>query len=411
MSESNNDAPASEAQPAGNKRKRVLSIIALAFVSVGLLWAIYHFAYGRYHVTTDNAYVGGNMVEITPQVGGTVTRITVDDNDYVKAGQVLVELDTSDSDIALAQADAELARTVREVRTMFANTEGFRAQVAARQADLSAARSAYERARTEYERRADLKDTGAVGGEELANARLQMESAAAQVKAAEQAVAAAREQLSANRAQIEGTDVSSHPRVQAAAANVRAAYLQRERQKIVSPISGYVARRSVQLGQRLQAGTPLMAVIALNDVWVDANYKEVEIEGVHIGQPVTLESDLYGGSVEYHGTVEGIGSGTGSAFSLLPAQNATGNWIKVVQRVPVRIKLNPDELQKHPLRIGLSMKVNIDSHDQSGPRLAAVPRENPAYQTQVYDRESASADQHVAQIINANLGESRVAKG
>lgn len=408
MSETTNTVPA-ETQP-GSKRKRVLSIIALAFASVGLLWAIYHFAYGRYHVTTENAYVGGNMVEITPQVGGTVTRIAVDENDYVQAGEVLVELDTSDTDIALAQADAELARTVREVRMLFANTEGIRAQMAAREADLGASRAAYERARTEYERRADLKDTGAVGGEELANARLQMEAAAAQVKASEQAVAAAREQLSANRAQIEGTDVANHPRVQAAAANVRAAYLQRERQKIVSPIAGYVARRSVQLGQRLQAGTPLMAVIALDEVWVDANYKEVEIEDVHIGQPATLESDLYGGSVEYHGTVEGIGSGTGSAFSLLPAQNATGNWIKVVQRVPVRIKLNGDELQKHPLRLGLSMHVNIDSHDRSGPRLANVSRTTPAYATQVYERENANADEHVAQIITANLGDSRVAR-
>jgi membrane fusion protein (multidrug efflux system) len=409
VSEPNNNAQAPEAAPTG-KRKRVLSIIAIAFASVGLLWAVYHFAYGRYHVTTDNAYVGGNMVEITPQVGGTVTRIAVDENDYVQAGQVLVELDTSDTEIALAQADAELARAVREVRTFYANTEGIRAQVAAREADVNASRAAYERARTEYERRADLKDTGAVGGEELANARLQMEAAAAQVKAAQQAVSAIREQLNANRAQIEGTDVADHPRVQAAAANARSAFLQRERHKIVSPIAGYVARRSVQLGQRLQAGTPLMAVIALNQAWVDANYKEVEIEGVHIGQPVELESDLYGGSVEYHGTVEGIGSGTGSAFSLLPAQNATGNWIKVVQRVPVRIRLNPDELQKHPLRIGLSMHVNIDSHDRSGPRLAAVPRTTPAYQTLVYERGSPKADQHVAQIINANLGDSKVAR-
>ena len=410
MSEPNNNAPAPETPPTGGKRKRVLLIIAVAFASVGLLWAIYHFGYGRYHVTTDNAYVGGNMVEVTPQVGGTVTRIAVDENDYVQAGQVLVELDTSDTDIALARADAELASTVRQVRMLFSNTEGIRAQMEAREADLNVSRAAYERARKEYERRADLKDTGAVGGEELANARLQMDAAEAQVKAAEQGVAAAREQLSSNRAQIEGTDVANHPQVRAAAASVRSAYLQRERQKIVSPIAGYVARRSVQLGQRLQAGTPLMAVIALDQVWVDANFKEVQIEGVHIGQPVELESDLYGGSVEYHGTVEGIGSGTGSAFSLLPAQNATGNWIKVVQRVPVRIKLNADELKKHPLRIGLSMDVNIDNHDRSGPRLAAVPRTTPAYQTQVYERESASADQHVAQIIDANLGNSQVAK-
>jgi membrane fusion protein (multidrug efflux system) len=401
-------APVAAAKPAEKAgSKKPLIILATLFITVGIVYAVYHLLIGQYHVTTDNAYVGGNLVQITPQVPGTVTQIAADDTDLVQAGQLLVKLDSADSQVALAQAEADLASAVRGVRTRFSNSAGLDAQVAARQADVARAQSALAQALTEYGRRADLKDSGAVSGEELSNAKTAVASMRAQLAAAQSAVVSSREQLSAGRVQIEDTTVDNHPDVLKAAAAVRAAYLNNGRNGLIAPVSGYVAKRSAQLGARIQAGTPLMAIVPLDNLWVDANFKEAQLAGVRIGQPATLSADFYGSKVEYHGTVTGIGSGTGGAFALLPAQNATGNWIKVVQRLPVRIALDAKELKDHPLRIGLSMEVDVDIHDQSGGQLATAARTQPAYNTQVYADLASKADARIAEIINANAGAAR----
>jgi membrane fusion protein (multidrug efflux system) len=317
-------APAVQIPAPMSKRKRRIALGGLAAVVVLALSG--YFAWwmlaGRYAITTDDAYVGGNLVQLTPQVGGTVVAIHADDTDLVRAGQTVVELDRADAQVALDQAEAMLAKTVRDVRGLYASSDQLRASVDVRESEL-------RRARADLERRRSLASTGAVSGEELEHAK-------SAVASAEAALAAAREQWQANVAQTSGTDVASHPLVKQAAARVREAYLAWSRAGIVAPVSGYVAKRSVQVGQRLQPGTPLLAIVALDHLWVDANFKENQLRDLRIGQPVALEADVYGGRVEYHGRVVGLAAGTGAVFSLLPAQNATGNWIKVVQRVPVR---------------------------------------------------------------------------
>src|SRR6185437_11757215 len=259
------------------------------------------------------------------------------------------------------------------------------------QADVAARETAVAQARADYERRKGLAKTGAISAEELAHAREALTEA-------ENGLAAVKGQLATTSALVENTQVASHPEVQAAAAKLHAAYLNMQRTTLVAPVSGHVAQRSVQVGQRVQPGTPLMAVVPLSQVWVDANFKETQLTDMRIGQPVTLTSDLYGGGVTYHGHVEGMGVGTGSAFSLLPAQNATGNWIKIVQRLPVRIELDGKELQQHPLRIGLSMDVTVDLHNQNGAILSQTMPSKPVLSTDVYERSSKQADALIAKI-------------
>jgi len=270
-----------------------------------------------------------------------------------------VRLDPADARVALDQAEAQLAQAVREVRSTFANNATLESQVALRQAEAARLLADVKRAEDDLARRRPLVATGAVGREEFAHAEAQLAAAKSAHAAAQSAVAAAREQLASNRSLTEGTSVEHHPSVERAAGRVREAYLALRRVDLPAPVDGQVARRSVQLGQRVQAGAPLMALVPLDQLWVDANFKEVQLRKLRLGQPATLVADVYGKKVEYHGTVEGLGAGTGAAFALLPAQNATGNWIKVVQRVPVRVALNPDELKAHPLRLGLSMKAVI----------------------------------------------------
>ncbi|HBO0194928.1 TPA: efflux RND transporter periplasmic adaptor subunit [Pseudomonas aeruginosa] len=319
--------------PAGNpKRKRWLLILLAVIVLATLASVAWEFFYGRWHEDTDDAYINGNVVQITPQIVGTVVSIGADDGDLVRKGQELVRFDPSDADIALQRAEANLAHTVRQVRGLFSNVDGYRALV-------------------------------------------------------------------------DDTQITSHPDVKAAAAQLRQAYLDDARSTIVAPVTGYVAKRSVQVGQRVQPGTALMAVVPLDQIWIDANFKETQLKHMRIGQPVEIRSDLYGSDVRYSGTVDSLGVGTGSAFSLLPAQNATGNWIKIVQRVPVRIHIDPQELQKHPLRIGLSMDVKVDLHDQSGPALAQQPPREALFSTDVYQQQLASADKLIERLIEANLAE------
>ncbi|MBW8779848.1 MAG: HlyD family efflux transporter periplasmic adaptor subunit, partial [Burkholderiales bacterium] len=339
--------------PAGNpKRRTALTAIAVAVLVIGGGYGIYYWMTGRHSESTDNAYVQANVVQITAQAGGTVTAINADDTDFVKAGQVLVKLDPADARVALDQAEAALAQTVRQTRILFANNSTLQAQIDARAADAARAKADLDKAQDDVNRRQPLVQSGAVGKEEFSHATDTLASAKSAYTAAKSALDAAREQLASNQTQTEGTSVAEHPEVQRAAAKVREAWLAVQRAEVPAPVSGTVARRSVQVGQRVQAGVPLMSVVTLDNPWVDANFKEGQLERLRIGQPATLEADVYGKHVVFHGKVEGLGAGTGAAFSLLPAQNATGNWIKVVQRVPVRIALDPKEVAQNPLRVG-----------------------------------------------------------
>jgi membrane fusion protein (multidrug efflux system) len=355
---------------------------------------------------TDNAYVQGNVIQITPQIGGTVMAINADDTDFVKAGQPLVQLDPADAKVALEQAEAALAQAVRQVRTLYANNGSLAAQVTLRQADIVKAQSDIAKAQDDLQRRRALSGNGAVSKEELNHAETALDNAKSQLAAAQAGVVAAREALASNQSLTEGTSVAQHPSVQAAAAKVREAYLATQRVAMPAPVDGYVAKRTVQLGQRVAAGTPMMSIVPLNQLWVDANFKEVQLRNIRIDQPVKLTADVYGKKVEYTGKVAGLGVGTGSAFALLPAQNATGNWIKVVQRVPVRIALDPEQLKANPLRIGLSMDAEIDISQKGGKMLADAPRATAISQTQVYSKLDHGADAEVDRIVAANLGRS-----
>jgi membrane fusion protein (multidrug efflux system) len=297
--------------------------------------------------------VAGDLVNVTSQVNGTVVSIGADETDLVEAGQELVRLDNTDAEVALRDSEARLARAVRQTRTVFANRDQLEAVVAQRRADLNKAQS-------DLDRRKDLAATGAVSAEELSHTRDAL-------SAAGDGLVAAEKNLAASVALTGQTGVSDNPDVQAAATEVERAYLALRRTSIRAPVSGYVAKRAVQLGERVApGGQPLLSIVPLERLRVEANFKEVQLNQMRIGQPVRVFADLYGGHVEYHGTIAGLGMGTGAAFALLPAQNATGNWIKVVQRVPVRITLDPKELAQHPLRVGLSTKVEVDVRDVSG---------------------------------------------
>jgi len=374
----------------GNPRKRKMMLLVLAVV-VALagagVWA-YHEFIGRWNESTDDAYVNGNVVEITPLVTGTVVSIGADDGDLVHEGQVLVNFDPNDAEVGLQSAQAKLARTVRQVRGLYSNVDGMKAQVNAQQAEV-------QKAQDNYNRRKNLAAGGAISQEELSHARDDLTSA-------QNALANARQQLKTTSALVDDTVVSSHPDVMAAAAELRQAYLNNARSTLIAPVTGYVAKRTVQLGQRVQPGAALMAVIPLDQLWIDANFKETQLRDMRIGQPVDIESDIYGSDVKFSGTVDSLGAGTGSAFALLPAQNATGNWIKIVQRVPVRIHINAEELAKHPLRVGLSTNVEVNLHDQSGPVLAQQPPQKASFSTSVYDRQLSEADAMITQLIHDN---------
>jgi len=372
----------------GRARRRYLGLAIGAFLLAGAGAAAHWALVSRHYESTDDAYVNGNVVQITPQVSGTVVEIGADDTQFVHAGQTLVRLDPADAKVALDQAQAQLARTVREVRNLFATSAELRAQMQVRATALSGAQQ-------DLARRERLGRDGVISGEELQHSRDALRSAQAGLIAAQQ-------ELAANQARVDHTSLENHPDVRTAAAAVRSAYLAYTRTLLPSPVSGLVARRNVQLGERVSPGTALMAVVPLDQVWVDANFKEPQLEPMRLGQPVTLVSDVYGRSAVYHGRVIGFGAGTGAAFALLPAQNATGNWIKIVQRVPVRVALDSRELAAHPLQIGLSMKVEVDVRDRSGARLAQGAPATPAYATDVFASEGARADETVRSIIAAN---------
>ena len=394
---------ADQAVKPNTRRKTVLTVLSLALLlGLGSYLAYQTLVASRYE-KTDNAYVNADIVQITPLLGGTVRAIHADDTDFIKAGQLLVNLDPADAKLALDQAQNQLAQTVREVNGLYANNAGLQAQIRLREADIQRASSELARLQADVQRRLPLLASGAVGREEYEHAVSQVSSAQSSLSATQAARQAAQESLAANQLLTDGTSIAEHPAVQRAAARMREASLALQRMSLQSPVDGWVARRSVQLGQRVAAGAPLMAVVGLQKPWVDANFKEGQVARLRIGQSVKLDADVYGSKVEFNGRVIGLSAGTGAAFALLPAQNATGNWIKVVQRVPVRISLDPAQVAQHPLRVGLSMNASIDVQDQSGQALVTQPRQTPATQTLVNDFADSAAEAEVARIIKANL--------
>ena len=383
-------ADAATQTPRNKRRGFLLRLLLAVVVIAGIAWALWYFLDGRWYEGTDDAYVGGNVVQLTPQIPGTVVTIGADDGDLVKQGDVLVKLDQSNADVALAEAKANLAATVRKVRGLYSSVNGQQALVAQQQ-------TAVAKAKADYDRRVGLARSGAISAEELSHARDEL-------TAAQSALVTAQQQYQTSKVLVDDTVVASHPDVQAAAAKFRASYLDDERTTLVAPVTGYVAMRSVQLGQRVAPGTPLMAVVPLHQVWIDANFKETQLTHMRIGQPVTIRSDVYGGAVTYQGKVQSLGIGTGSAFSLLPAQNATGNWIKIVQRIPVRVVFtDPKQLEQHPLRLGMSLNVDVNLHDRSGPTLAQRTPSQPAFSTDIYQQQLARADAEIKEIIHANM--------
>lgn len=379
-----------ETVPAANgngARRRGLLILAAAVLIAGIAYTAYWLMVSRYYESTDDAYVASDIVQITSEVSGAVLGVHVDDTQTVERGQVLVELDPADARIGVASAEAELARTVRQVRSLYAQADQLRAQISERETDL-------KKSQNDYARRQSLIADGAVSGEELAHAQ----DTIAQMRAA---LHAGQRQLDATLAQIEGTTLEDHPEVLAAAAKLRDASLALHRTTIHAPVSGIVAKRAVQLGQHVTAGAPLLAVVPLDDVWIDANFKESQLRDVRVGQPVSVHADIYGKDVEYNGTVAGLAAGSGSAFALLPSQNASGNWIKIVQRLPVRIALDPEQLKHNPLRVGLSMHAEIEVRDTSGPLVASQVRSTPQ-PLQKSDGDDPRIEQRIAEIIHQN---------
>ncbi|MYM31316.1 HlyD family efflux transporter periplasmic adaptor subunit [Duganella sp. CY15W] len=376
-------------KPNEKKRKAVLAGITLAFIAAGAAYAVYYEAVLSKIQETDNAYVGGNLVTLSSQVTGNVTEIRADETQMVQAGAPVIKLDSADADIALAQADAKLGAAVRQQRQRYADVAQYDATVTLRKLQL-------KNAEDDLARRKPLAADHTVSGEEVEHARQAVDDARA-------AIAVAIKQEEAAKAGVNGVAVAQHPAVQAAKADYVQAWLAARRNTILAPVSGYVAKRSVQIGARATPGTALMSIVPLDQLWVDANFKESELRNIRVGQPAKVEADMYGSKVEFHGRVVGLSAGTGSAFSLLPAQNASGNWIKVVQRLPVRIELDPKELKEHPLRIGLSTTVSVDITKTDGAVLGAAMPQNPVYSTQALTQPLDQAANAADAIIARNL--------
>lgn len=379
-------------QANGKKKQRKfwLLLLTVIFIIVGIAYFMYWFLVFRHYQETDDAYVSGNQVQIMAQVSGSVNSVNVDNTDYVKQGDVLLTLDPTDAEQAFERAKTGLANSVRQTHQLIINSKQFQANIALRKSDLS-------KAENDLKRRVVLGNVDAIGREELQHARDAVDSAKA-------ALEVATEQYNANQAMVLDTPLEQQPAILQSAAQMRDAWLAMQRTKVLSPITGYVSRRSVQIGAQIAAGAPLMAVVPADHIWVDANFKETQIANMRIGQPVTVISDVYGDDVIYNGKVAGIDMGTGSAFSLLPAQNTTGNWIKVVQRLPVRIELDAKQIADHPLRIGLSTRVKVDTGDLDGHVLSTVVRDKPRYQSNALALDLVPVNQMIAKVIHANAG-------
>ncbi|MGC0789936.1 multidrug efflux MFS transporter periplasmic adaptor subunit EmrA [Pantoea agglomerans] len=386
-------AEAQSPQPSANKKKKrksVLIVLALIFVLIGIAWGVYWFLVLRHFQETDDAYVAGNQVQVMAQVSGSVNKVWFEDTDFVKKGDVLVSLDKTDAEQAFEKAQTALATSVRQTHQLMINGKQY-------QASLTLQQTALAQAQADLKRREPLGAANLIGREELQHARDAVATAKAQLDVAIQ-------QYNANQAMILNTSLENQPAVQQSAAELRDAWLALQRTEIRSPMDGFVSRRSVQVGSQISTSTPLLAVVPATNLWVDANFKETQLAGVRIGQPVTVVADIYGDEVVYQGKVAGLDMGTGSAFSLLPAQNATGNWIKVVQRLPVRIELNQEDIARHPLRIGLSTLVKIDTTSKEGSALATSARQQAAYSSNALAIDLAPVNQLITDIVRANAG-------
>lgn len=375
--------------PSPQKRTRILLAMTALFILAGIAYFVYYTLVLSKRVETDNAYVGGNLVTVSSQVAGTVVAIRADETQRVQAGADIIRLDPVDAEVALNQAEARLGSAVRQQRERYSNVEQFDAAIVQRKVALKAAQD-------DLARRLPLAADHTVSGEEIAHAKQAVDNARAALDVAVRQAAAA-------RAGVAGVSAAQHPLVQAAKADYMQAWLATRRNSIVAPVSGYVAKRSVQVGARIAQGTPLLTIVPLEQLWVDANFKESELRDIRVGQKATIEADMYGGKVTFHGKVMGLSAGTGSAFSLLPAQNASGNWIKVVQRLPVRIGLDPKELAAHPLRVGLSTEVRIDISEQEGAALGALPATAAADVTSVLEQPLQQARAATDAIVARNL--------
>jgi membrane fusion protein (multidrug efflux system) len=380
--------PTDAAPPAAGGRRRNLKILTSVVAIVAVGYAVYWYAYARHFESTDDCYVNGDVVQITTEIPGTVIQLHADDTQSVARGQALLELDPADAEVSVSNAEANLARAVRSVRALFAQADQLRAEIRDREVEL-------RQAEEDHARRAGLLSDGAVSSEEFQHTQERVTEVRASLTAAQQ-------QLNETTAQIDRTTIPTHPQVLAAVAAVRDASLALRRTRVSAPVSGVIAQRSVQVGQRVAAGTPLMGVVPLAAVWVDANFKEVQLRDMRVGQPVKLRADMYGGTVEYHGKLVGLSAGSGTAFALLPAQNASGNWIKIVQRLPVRIELDPSELRSHPLRIGLSVTAHVDIRNTSGPLVSEQVRQIPI-PSQPSLANDPQEEARIARIIRDNL--------
>lgn len=357
------------------QRAQKLAMFAAIIAVLAILYIAYWLLYASHFVATDNAYTNAEVAAITPAIPGTVAEVLVSDTEAVRAGQLLVKIDPIDAELAVAQAEADLERAIRQVKSAQANDRSLTAQISAREADLkraeaglSAAKADFERADVEYNRRQALIKSGSVSGDELTlaknayiGAKAQRDSALAAEQQARANLETAKQAKAANYVWISEENIDDNPDVKAAATRLKQAKVNLARTELRSPVDGLVGKRRVQVGEQVQPGAPLMIVVPTNDIYVDANFKEVQLEKVKVGQPVAVHADIYGDDVTYDGIVAGFSGGSGSAFAAIPAQNATGNWIKVVQRLPVRIHLDASQLQQHPLKVGLSMAVEIDT--------------------------------------------------
>lgn len=403
---------------ASKKRGFLFKLLFLVIVIVAIIAGVMYYLNGRWYESTDDAYVQGNVIQITPQVSGTVVGIFADDGDFVHAGDTLIRLDQTEAEVALNQAKASLAKTVREVRSLYSQASGAKANTGAQQALVQAqqsavkgAKTALDKARADYNRRQKLVKSGAISEEESAHAKdlflqaqSQYQSAISQLEATRSQFTASQQNAEVSNALVSGTLINQHPDILVAESKVKAAYLTYVRSTITAPTDGYVAKRAAQVGQRVAAGSAMMAVVPLKNAWIYANFKETQLKDMRIGQPVSITSDLYGDDVVYDGVISSLGIGTGSAFALLPAQNATGNWIKIVQRIPVRVEFSkPEQLQKHPLRIGMSMFVKADLHNTDGAVLAEGINPNSKLLTTIYDQQVAAADRLISDIVQQNL--------
>ncbi|KLN95737.1 multidrug efflux MFS transporter periplasmic adaptor subunit EmrA [Moellerella wisconsensis] len=370
------------------RRKFWLVLASIIFILLFLAYGVYWFMVLRFQEYTDDAYVSGVQVPIIAQTNGNVTQINYENTDLVKAGDVLVILDKTNAQLSYEQAKHELANAVRQTQERYINNDEYKAEIRKNEISLS-------QAQKDYQRRATLGQKGTISKEDLQHAK-------EAVQLAQAALDISIQQYNANQALLRNTPLKNQPAIQQAADNVRNAWIALQRTEIRSPMSGFVSRRNVQIGSEVSPQSSLMAIVPTQPVWVDANFKETQLANVRIGQPVSMTSDFYGSDVVYHGTVVGLDMGTGSAFSLLPAQNATGNWIKVVQRLPVRVELDPEQVAKYPLRIGLSMNATIDIKNQEGPVLAQVQRTTPVFESDVLILDLSPVNNVIDNIINNN---------